>query len=42
LSAHNGFFGSKPFSKANNFLVVNGREPIEWALPANPEVQLSV
>lgn len=42
LSAHNGFFGSKPFSKANDFLVANGREPIEWALPANPEVQLSV
>lgn len=39
LSAHNGFFGSKPFSKANDFLVVNGREPIEWALPANPEVK---
>ncbi len=37
LSAHNGFFGSKPFSKANDFLVANGREPIEWALPANPE-----
>jgi len=41
LSAHNGFFGSKPFSKANDFLVANGREPIEWALPANPEAQVS-
>ena len=37
LSAHNGFFGSKPFSKANDFLVASGREPIEWALPADPE-----
>jgi len=34
LSAHNGFFGSRPFSKANAFLRENGREPIDWALPA--------
>ncbi|MFN0191671.1 MAG: uracil-DNA glycosylase [Aestuariivirga sp.] len=33
LSAHNGFFGSKPFSKANAFLEANGQMPIEWALP---------
>lgn len=30
LSAHSGFFGSKPFSKANAFLVGQGRDPIEW------------
>lgn len=30
LSAHNGFFGSKPFSRANSFLVSNGLEPINW------------
>jgi len=30
LSAHAGFFGSKPFSKANAFLVAHGREPIDW------------
>lgn len=30
LSAYNGFFGSKPFSKANEFLVQNGEEPINW------------
>ncbi|MGX7897075.1 uracil-DNA glycosylase [Tsuneonella sp. HG222] len=30
LSAHSGFFGSKPFSKANNFLTANGRGAIEW------------
>lgn len=30
LSAHAGFFGSKPFSKANAFLAANGREPIDW------------
>jgi uracil-DNA glycosylase len=32
LSAHNGFFGSRPFSKANEFLVANGQDPIDWAL----------
>lgn len=30
LSAHNGFFGSKPFSKANAILKKLGKEPIEW------------
>jgi uracil-DNA glycosylase len=30
LSAHTGFFGSKPFSKANAFLAANGRDPIAW------------
>jgi uracil-DNA glycosylase len=30
LSAHSGFFGSKPFSKANTFLEANGRGAIEW------------
>ena len=30
LSASRGFFGSKPFSKANNFLVTNGIKPIDW------------
>ncbi len=33
LSAHNGFFGSRPFSKANEFLVARGQEPIDWTLP---------
>lgn len=32
LSAYNGFFGSKPFSKTNAFLKENGREPIDWCL----------
>ncbi len=32
LSAHNGFFGSKPFSKANAFLVAHGQAPIDWGL----------
>ena len=30
LSAYNGFFGSKPFSKCNDYLVKNGLEPIVW------------
>lgn len=31
LSAHRGFFGSKPFSQANAFLEEHGRGPIDWA-----------
>lgn len=30
LSAYNGFFGSKPFSRANSFLMSNGLTPINW------------
>jgi uracil-DNA glycosylase len=33
LSAHGGFFGSKPFSKANAFLIAQGQNPIDWTLP---------
>ena len=33
LSAHRGFFGSKPFSKANEFLIKNNNQPIDWQLP---------
>jgi len=36
LSAHNGFLGSRPFSKANAYLEQHGRAPIDWALPENP------
>ncbi|AFM00215.1 Uracil-DNA glycosylase [Desulfitobacterium dehalogenans ATCC 51507] len=32
LSAYGGFFGSKPFSKANNFLVSQGKESIDWQI----------
>jgi len=32
LSAHRGFFGSKPFSRANAFLEKAGREPVDWRL----------
>lgn len=30
LSAYRGFFGSHPFSKANQFLTQNGRDSIHW------------
>ena len=32
LSAYRGFFGSKPFSKTNEFLVAYGVEPIHWQI----------
>ena len=32
LSAHNGFFGSKPFSQTNDALVAHGQPPIDWTL----------
>ena len=32
LSAYNGFFGSRPFSKTNKFLANIGETPIEWDL----------
>lgn len=32
LSAHNGFFGSKPFSQTNRFLEGHGVTPIDWQI----------
>ena len=32
LSAYRGFFGSKPFSKTNEFLEAHGVEPIDWQI----------
>jgi uracil-DNA glycosylase len=32
LSASGGFFGSRPFSRANAALVAQGAEPVDWAL----------
>jgi len=32
LSAHNGFFGSRPFSRANEARVARGQPPIDWSL----------
>ncbi len=33
LSASRGFFGSRPFSRANELLVAQGGEPVDWSLP---------
>ncbi len=35
LSAYGGFFGSKPFSKTNDFLIRNNIEPIKWVKNSN-------
>lgn len=32
FSAYNGFFGSKPYSRTNELLVQQGKEPIDWVL----------
>jgi uracil-DNA glycosylase len=32
LSAHNGFFGSRPFSRANAALIEAGRTPVDWRI----------
>lgn len=34
LSARSGFFGSQPFSRANQLLLEQGGEPVDWRLPA--------
>ncbi|WP_353988765.1 uracil-DNA glycosylase [Ruicaihuangia caeni] len=34
LSARNGFFGSRPFSRANALLAQQGAAPVEWTIPA--------
>ena len=36
LSAHNGFFGCRHFSQANDYLVTQGRNAIDWKLPETP------
>ena len=40
LSAHRGFFGSRPFSRVNDFLIRAGETPIEWALPPAEEINV--
>ena len=32
LSAYRGFFGSKPFSRTNDYLIKNGLSPIDWKI----------
>jgi uracil-DNA glycosylase len=33
MSADRGFFGSRPFSRANSLLVEQGAHPVDWTLP---------
>ncbi|MFJ9842378.1 uracil-DNA glycosylase [Kitasatospora sp. NPDC101155] len=33
MSADRGFFGSRPFSRANDLLVKQGSQPVDWRLP---------
>ncbi len=40
LSAHRGFFGSAPFSRANFFLTEAGRTRVDWSLPQGPQPTL--
>lgn len=37
LSARRGFFGSRPFSRANTLLAEQGGHPINWRLPDSPD-----
>lgn len=39
LSASRGFFGSRPFSRANELLARRGAEPVDWRLPAEAPEQ---
>lgn len=39
FSANYGFFGSHPFSRANQALTQYGETPIDWQLPAQPETE---
>jgi uracil-DNA glycosylase len=36
LSASGGFFGSRPFSRINEALMLRGQTPIDWHLPPSP------
>jgi uracil-DNA glycosylase len=33
MSADRGFFGSRPFSRANTMLTELGADPVDWTLP---------
>lgn len=39
LSAHRGFYGSRPFSTINQYLTKHGKQPIDWSLPENLSCQ---
>lgn len=42
FSAHRGFLGSKPFSRANDFLKSNGMSPVDWELPEEAGEELAI
>jgi uracil-DNA glycosylase len=33
MSANSGFFGTRPFSRANGLLASQGAAPVDWKLP---------
>ncbi len=37
LSAHRGFFGSRPFSRVDALLQEQGADPVDWSLPERPD-----
>ena len=39
LSAHRGFFGSRPFSRVDDFLARMNESPIVWQLPPAEEIE---
>lgn len=39
LSAYRGFFGSRPFSRTNEYLVRNGLKAIDWSIPPGTNVR---
>ena len=34
FAAHKGFLGSRPFSRVNDWLLAQGEQPMDWAIPA--------
>ncbi|PJK06219.1 uracil-DNA glycosylase [Lysobacteraceae bacterium NML71-0210] len=41
LSAHRGFFGSRHFSRSNEYLARRGVAPIDWQLPADIDASVA-
>ena len=41
LSAHRGFFGSRHFSRSNEYLARRGVAPIDWQLPADMDASVA-
>ena len=37
LSSYRGFFGSRPFSQINAFLVSHGFSPVDWKIPEDAQ-----